>query len=260
MITELLAWLASLPPELLMLAAGLLVAAETTLGFGMVAPGEAGLLVVGTTATTTGTFLTIWAVTSVCAILGYCIGYGLGRFFGPRIRQTRPVRRYGGQSWDSATRFLRRRGTIAVMIAIYLPVMRTLVPAAAGAAGLPFRKFLPASAVAGMTWCGLHILVGAAAGKAARQIEEAIGYGSWILLALVAAALALVVRRKRRKKALAGQEDPDQDRAGSAPIPDLSGHRTPAPWDGDGSAQTDAGRMARDDQQHRRTHSQASGD
>ncbi|WP_051400079.1 DedA family protein [Haloechinothrix halophila] len=198
-ITDFLNWLADLPPALLLIGAGLLVFGETTLGLGFIAPGETGLFILGTTATSVPKFLLMWVVTTACAVLGYTVGFLLGKYFGPKLRQTKMVQRHGADAWDNAVGFLRRRGAIAVMIAIFLPVMRTLVPAAAGAAGLPYRKFLPAAGIAGTAWCALHIGIGAALGESAKWLESAIGKGSWVVLLLLVAVFGLVMLIKRRK-------------------------------------------------------------
>lgn len=211
-VTDVLEWLQSLPPAGVAAGAGLLVFGETTLGLGFIAPGETGLFIAGTTATSVPKFLTLWLVTSVCAVLGYSAGFWIGRKFGPKLRNTKIVQKHGADGWDKATGFLRRRGTVAVMLAIFLPVMRTLVPAAAGASGLPFRRFLPAAAIAGTSWCALHIAIGAAAGEAAKKIEGYVGKGSWILLALVLLVGVVVVVRKRRRGG--DGERPEGGRAG----------------------------------------------
>jgi membrane protein DedA with SNARE-associated domain len=153
MITDLLDWLQGLPPAGVT-AGGLLVLGECTLGLGFAAPGETGLFVLGTTATTVPRFLVMWLVTTLCAVAGDSIGYYLGRRYGPRPR--RLVNRYGATAWDRTTDFLSRRGPWEVLVAIFLPVLRTLVPAAAGAAALPCRRFLPMVALgareAGWSW------------------------------------------------------------------------------------------------------------
>lgn len=197
MITDLLDGLAALPPAAVVAVAGLLVFGECTLGLGFIAPGETGLFVLGTTATSPQRFVVMWLVTTVCAIAGDALGYWLGRRYGPRLRQTALVRRYGATAWDRASDVLRRRGAWAVLVAIFLPVLRTLVPAAAGASGLPFRRFLPAVAVGATAWCALHIAIGAAAGEAARQVETWVGRGSWVLVGLLVVAVVIVVVRRQ---------------------------------------------------------------
>ncbi|MBB4909791.1 DedA family protein [Actinophytocola algeriensis] len=199
MIADFLDWLAALPPAGVVAVAGLLVFGETTLGLGFVAPGETGLFVLGTTAVSPPRFVVMWLVTSVCAVGGDAVGYWLGRRYGPRLRQTAVVRRHGAKAWDRASDVLRRRGAWAVLVAIFLPVLRTLVPAAAGASGLPFRRFLPAVAVGATAWCALHIGIGAAAGEAARQVEDWVGRGSWALAAVLVAGVAVVLLVRRRR-------------------------------------------------------------
>lgn len=200
MIADLLDWLAGLAPAGVVAAAGLLVFGECTLGLGFVAPGETGLFVLGTTAVSTSRFVVLWLVTTVCATAGDAVGYWLGRRYGPRLRRTRVVRGHGAAAWDRASDVLRRRGAVAVLVAIFLPVLRTLVPAAAGASGLPFRRFLPAVMVGAAAWCALHIGIGAAAGEAARQVEDRVGRGSWVLAALAVVVITVFVLVKRRMR------------------------------------------------------------
>ncbi|MDX8142132.1 DedA family protein [Lentzea sp. BCCO 10_0061] len=195
--TAFLDWLAQLPPAWVVVAAGLLVFGECTLGLGFIAPGETGLFVLGTTATSPSAFVVMWLVTTVCAVGGDSVGFLIGRRYGARLRETRIVRRHGARHWDRATDFLRRRGAVAVLIAIFLPVLRTLLPAAAGAAGLPYRTFLPAVLLGATGWCALHIGLGAAAGETARRIEKLIGTGSTIAAAAVVVVVAVVVLRRR---------------------------------------------------------------
>ncbi|WP_199431276.1 DedA family protein [Qaidamihabitans albus] len=197
-VTDALDWLQTLPPAGLLAGAGVLVFGECTIGLGFIAPGETGLFLVGTAATSVSRFLLMWLVTTLCAIAGDSVGYLIGRRFGPRLRETRLVRRRA-DGWDRAMATLRRHGTWAVLIAIFLPVLRTLMPAAAGSARMPYRKFLPAVVVGAAVWCALHIGIGAAAGKAAREIENAVGAGSWIVLGLVVAVVAVGYLVKRRR-------------------------------------------------------------
>lgn len=100
LVTDLLNWLQGLPEPGLVAAAGGLVFAECTIGLGFVAPGESALLTAATTATTAPRFLTLWAVVTICAALGDSVGYALGRRFGPRLRGTKLIRKYGLDAWD----------------------------------------------------------------------------------------------------------------------------------------------------------------
>ncbi|GHH28256.1 DedA family protein [Lentzea cavernae] len=192
--TAFLDWLAALPPFWVVVAAGVLVFGECTLGLGFIAPGETGLFVLGTTATSPPAFVGMWLVTTVCAVGGDSVGFLLGRRYGTRLRESKIVRRHGARHWDRATDFLRRRGAVAVLVAIFLPVLRTVLPAAAGAAGLPYRTFLPAVLVGATGWCALHIGLGAAAGETARKIEKVVGTGSMVVAAVVVVVAVIAVR------------------------------------------------------------------
>ncbi|MCG3756521.1 DedA family protein [Amycolatopsis sp. Poz14] len=202
LVTDILDWLQALPQPGLVAAAGGLVLAECTIGLGFIAPGESGLLIAATTATSVPRFLTLWAVVTVCAALGDSIGYALGRKFGPRLRETKLIRKYGLDAWDKATGVLERRGAWAVFFARFLPVLRTLTPAAAGASNLPFRKFLPATAAGAFCWSLAHISLGAALGEAAKQVESAMNTGFLVVAALVIGVLVFFLLRMKKRKAL----------------------------------------------------------
>jgi membrane protein DedA with SNARE-associated domain len=112
--------------------------------------------------------------------------------------------------WDKATDILRRRGAWAVFFARFLPVVRTLTPAAAGTSGLPYRKFLPAVVAGAACWSALHISLGAALGEAAKRIEGALNVGGIVLLGAVVlvAIIVMIVKRRRRAKADTAELEP----------------------------------------------------
>ncbi|OLF16569.1 DedA family protein [Actinophytocola xanthii] len=232
LLTDVLEWLQALPQPALVGATGALVFAECTIGLGFIAPGEGGLLIAATTVDSVSRFLVLWAVVTVCAGLGDSIGYYIGRRFGPQLRETKLIQKYGVEGWDKATDILRRRGAWAVFFARFLPVVRTLTPAAAGTSGLAYRKFLPAVVAGAACWSALHIAIGAALGEAAKRIEGMITTGGLVVVGGLAVALVVTVAvRKRRKKtaapivvvvptepspatAIAGDADPQLEPAG----------------------------------------------
>ncbi|GAB3470333.1 DedA family protein [Actinophytocola sediminis] len=200
LLTDVLEWLQALPQPALVGATGALVFAECTIGLGFIAPGEGGLLIAATTVDSVSRFVVLWLVVTVCAGLGDSIGYYIGKRFGPQLRETKLIQKYGVDGWDKATDILRRRGAWAVFFARFLPVVRTLTPAAAGTSGLPYRKFLPAVVAGAMLWSATHIAIGAALGEAAKRIEGVISTGGMIVVGGLALALVItVIVRKRRK-------------------------------------------------------------
>ncbi|ASO21377.1 membrane protein DedA with SNARE-associated domain [Actinoalloteichus hoggarensis] len=199
LLTDALNALAELPQPAVIAATGLLVLAETTIGLGFIAPGETGLLIAATTVRDPWAFAIMCLVVTVCASMGDSIGFYLGRRFGPRIRETKLIRKIGQSHWDRAGDLLRKHGIWAVFFARFLPVVRTLTPAAAGASGLAYRRFLPTSIVGAACWSVLHVGIGAGAGAGAQYIEARLGQASWILLIAIAVLTILVILLKTRK-------------------------------------------------------------
>jgi membrane-associated protein len=202
LLTDFLNWLGQLPAPLLVGATGALVFLECTIGLGFLAPGESGLLIASAAVVTdVPKGIMLWLVVTVAAGIGDSIGYAIGRKFGPSLRETKLIQKYGTTGWDKATGILRKRGAWAVFFARFLPVVRTLTPAAAGTSQLPYRKFLPAVVAGAACWSALHITLGALLGDAAKRIESAIGVGGGIVVGGLALALVVTILiRKRRKK------------------------------------------------------------
>lgn len=200
-ISDFLALVAGLPRPLLVLVTGGLVLAECTLGLGFLVPGESGLLIAAATVDSWGFFATLSAVVTVCAALGDNIGYWLGRRYGLRVRETKAVRKMGQPHWDRACRLLRRFGIGAVLVARFLPVVRTLVPAASGTSGLGYGRFFAASLIGAVAWSTMHVGVGWAAGASAKAIEYHMGRVSWLFAAiLVLVAVGVWYWRRRRNQ------------------------------------------------------------
>ncbi|SHN47568.1 DedA family protein [Cryptosporangium aurantiacum] len=206
MLGDVLDWLQALPPPAVIAVAGLLVLGECTIGLGLVVPGESSLLVASTTATTAPRFLALWAVVTACAVLGDSIGYLIGRRYGPRLRETRMVRRYGATLWDRAADTLQRRGAWAVFFVRFLPAVRALTPAAAGSAGLAPYRFFPAAVLGATCWSLLHISLGAALGSAARRIEGVLSTGGYVIVGLLAVVLLLWAIRTLRRRGRPAEE------------------------------------------------------
>lgn len=188
----------------MLLLGGLFAFAESALGLGIVVPGETAVLTLGA-ATESGSQLSMALVTVAAgASAGDHVGYLLGRRNGHRLRESRMVRRIGPARWDRASGLLRRYGVLALIISRLLPGVRTLVPAAAGAAGIGYQRFLVGSVLGVGLWSGLWVGLGAAARAALPQVSEALGAAGWVALAVLVAVLGLlVIRRRRARVALA---------------------------------------------------------
>ncbi|PZG12613.1 hypothetical protein C1J01_32385 [Nonomuraea aridisoli] len=181
--------------------------AESGLGVGSVVPGETGVLLLGVAATTPARFAAMLLIVALGVTAGDHVGYLLGHRYAGRMRDTRVVRRLGVRHWDRATAALHRHGATAVFATRLVPIVRTLTPAAAGAAHVPYSRFLPASLAGSLLWSAVYVGLGAFAGASASHLEELLGRFSWLLLALLALLATTATLLRRRRQAATGRED-----------------------------------------------------
>lgn len=175
-----------------LLLAGLLAFAESALGLGFVLPGETAIVALATT----GSVALVPMVLAVAlgATAGDHVGYLVGRTWGRRLADTRLVRRMGVHRWERATDLLRRHGVPALLASRLLPVVRTVMPAAAGTAGLSYLRFASASVVGALAWASLWV----GAGSTISALSQALGTPVVVaLLALAAAVTALAMWWRR---------------------------------------------------------------
>ena len=189
--------LAGLHPSVLYLLAGLFTALETSVGIGLLVPGDGVVLLAGTTATTPHRFAALVSVTVLGSLTGESIGYLLGRRYGLRLRTSWLGQRLGEGRWAAAEAFLAGRGGRAVAAARFVALVHALVPVVAGTVGMSYRRLVGWGALGAAAWSLLYVGVGAAAGASWRQYGDRVGLAG---LAVLGAALTvvLVVRAARR--------------------------------------------------------------
>ncbi|WP_083864691.1 DedA family protein [Nocardia brevicatena] len=134
-------------------------------------------------------------VAATAVAVGDFLGHSTGRFLGARLRTGPLGRRIPRAAWFSAEALMRRRGGRAVLVSRFVPVVRTLTPHLAGAAGLPYRRIASYSVVAALLWAGAE--VGACYLAAALRQILAIGAPVLAALAVGVAAVVPILRRWR---------------------------------------------------------------
>jgi membrane protein DedA with SNARE-associated domain len=186
--------LQNLPPVLIYLVAALLVASETALIIGLLAPGEATLLLVGFLAYAgTLELVPAVAVMIVAGVVGDALAYRSGRRYGPRLRSGQWRVRIGEERWQRADGMLHRLGGRGVLGARWVAFARTLVPRLAGAAGMPYRRFAGWNFAGVASWVGGSVLVGYLAGESYETVSGYLGRATGAVLALVVAVVAIVL-------------------------------------------------------------------
>jgi membrane protein DedA with SNARE-associated domain len=174
------------------LIVGVLAAAESAVFIGLVLPGEATMLLAGVLVFQGRASLVLMLLAGCLgAVVGDSLGYHVGRRFGARLIDGRMGRRVGRNNWDRAQTYLRDKGGRAVFLGRFVGVLRALMPAIAGSAGLRFSTFLRYSAAGSVLWAGGFILLGVAAGGSWRVVERYAGRASLVLAVILGIAVAL---------------------------------------------------------------------
>ena len=98
-------------------------------------------------------FLIIGSVVS--AIVGDSVGYWMGKKVGRNIftHKSSPLLGISKSHIDRAERFYQTHGPITIVIARFIPVIRTFAPIIAGIAHMNYRKFLAYNIIGGVLWC-----------------------------------------------------------------------------------------------------------
>jgi len=187
------------PGVLVYVLVGLLVFAEDALFVGFVIPGETAAVLGGVDASRGHVNLPLMILIVVAAaIVGDNVGYEIGRQVGPRILRVRILDRHR-RRLDDAQDFLARRGGSAVFLGRFVAFFRAVMPALAGTARMPYRKFLPYNAAGGLLWGTGFVVLGYLAGNSYARVEKAVGRGAALaVLALVLAALLIWRVRKHQ--------------------------------------------------------------
>lgn len=129
-------------------------------------PGDSLLFVAGAFAALAGpggappldiTFLII--LLSVAAIAGDTVNYWAGHYIGPRAF-TGEVRFLKKEYLDRTHRFYEHYGAMTIILARFVPIIRTFAPFVAGIGAMNYRKFITYNVVGGIVWVSLFTLSG----------------------------------------------------------------------------------------------------
>ncbi|GAB3653462.1 DedA family protein [Actinocorallia lasiicapitis] len=189
-----------LPTPLIYTVIAALVFAEAALFFGFVFPGETAIIVGGLMASQGHINLVLLLVIAiVAAIVGDSVGYEIGKRYGPRLLDTRAVRKHASKV-AGAQDMIRRRGAFAVVIGRFTALLRALMPALAGSSGIPYKKFLVFNALGGVIWVLIFTLGGFYLGEAVEHFAKLAGRAiTGIVVAVGITAFVVYSVRKHRQ-------------------------------------------------------------
>jgi membrane-associated protein len=183
---------------------GVLVFAEDALFVGFVIPGETAAVIGGVVASRGNANVVVMAsIVVVAAILGDSVGYEIGKRFGPRLLESRALRKRRAKL-DRAQDFLRRRGGVAVFLGRFVAFFRAVMPALAGSSRMPYPRFVAWNAAGGLVWGIGFVALGYFAGNSYEAIAKTVGRdiaavaAIVLVLALIGWQIARYVSSRRR--------------------------------------------------------------
>ena len=96
----------------------------------------------------------------VAGILGDSVNHGIGARVGPAIFHKKESRLFNPEHLDRAHRFYEKYGGKTIVLARFLPILRTFAPFVAGIGRMSYAKFLAYNVVGAAVWVGLFVLAG----------------------------------------------------------------------------------------------------
>jgi len=183
-----------------------IVFAETGLAVGFFLPGDSLLVVAGLFAAAGKLNLAILLSTLfVAAVVGDAVGYLTGARLGPRLFKRQKSLLFRPSHLHKAHAFYEKYGGKTIIIARFVPIVRTFAPIVAGAANMPYRRFVAFNVVGGFLWVFSMILAGYFLGNILKSqfgidLEEHI---EWVIIIVVTLSLLPAVieyLKSRREK------------------------------------------------------------
>lgn len=148
-----------------------IVFAETGLAIGFFLPGDSLLVVAGLFAAAGKLNLAILMITLfVAAVIGDAVGYYSGKRIGPAIFDRPKSRLFNPKHLKKAHQFYEKHGGKTIIIARFVPIVRTFAPIVAGAANMSYRQFVTYNIVGGFAWVMSMLLAGYFLGGLVEQL------------------------------------------------------------------------------------------
>ena len=152
-----------------------IVFAETGLVVGFFLPGDSLLVTAGLFASQPQFGLNVYllgTILSVAAIVGDAVGYWIGRMSGPRLFKKEESMFFKPKYLRQAHDFYERHGGKTIVIARFMPIVRTFVPVVAGAAGMNYGRFTAFNVFGGVFWIWSMLFTGYFLGRYIPGVDE----------------------------------------------------------------------------------------
>lgn len=164
-------------------AIALVVFSETGLFVGFFLPGDSLLVTAGLFAARGDlNIFVLLAVAALCAIVGDATGFEIGRFSGKRLFSRPNSRFFKRKHLEETHRFYEKHGGKTIILARFMPVVRTFAPLVAGVAGMSYPQFATFNIIGGVSWVCVTAGLGFFLGRVIPNVDR---YITLIILLVV---------------------------------------------------------------------------
>lgn len=178
-----------------------IVFTETGLLIGFFLPGDSLLITAGLVAASGA--LDIWwlnVLLCIAAVVGDSVGYAIGARLGPRLFTREKSLLFNPRHVERTRRFYARHGAKTIVIARFVPIVRTFAPVVAGVGQMSYRRFLLYNVVGGVGWVVSMTWTGYLLGQAIPNIDRHIHIIVVIVVVLSVIPIVVEIVRERRKQ------------------------------------------------------------
>jgi len=165
-----------------------IIFAESGLFFGFFLPGDSLLFSAGLLAS--AGYLNLWTLFILCplaAILGDNVGYWFGKKFGPKLFAREDSFFFNKKYIEKTNAFYLKHGKKTIVLARFVPIVRTFAPILAGVGGMEYRTFFFFNVTGGLFWTTSMLVLGFFLGNVVPDIDRFIlpAVGVIVLLSLI---------------------------------------------------------------------------
>lgn len=162
-------------------------------------PGDSVLFAAGAIAAISSlNIFTLLIIIYLAAVLGDTVNYHIGKKIGAKILEKKDIRFINKEYLKKAQDFYEKHGSMTIVIARFIPIIRTFAPFVAGIGEMKYKKFIPYNMIGGALWVSLFLCGGYFFGN----LSFIRNNFSYVLIAIIIISLlpGIVVFIKEKKK------------------------------------------------------------
>jgi membrane-associated protein len=189
-----------------------IIFAETGLLVGFFLPGDSLIVTAGLLSAQPQFGLNVYVLgvlLTLAAIIGNTVGYAIGRATGPRLFTRDDSLLFKKKHLYRAHDFYQKHGGKTLIIARFMPIVRTFVPVVAGLGNMPLKAYTAYNVLGAVAWIWSMLFIGHFLGRMVPGIDKHIEPMILVIIALSLLPGLISWRRERAKAATAPRAVPD---------------------------------------------------